>query len=294
MRRIGVLATVVLIACLSVGCSSKVSVEQGKERLDELAARGVPERHMSALRMYVFHMEAARRVGNGSQFRIYQDSLTRGLAEFEAQMNVQLQQAVPYMDSVMRSVDERIALLSRMHLDAAQRGRTTADSLMKIESRRLEARNRVEQLSLDIDTLVMRQQLADSLRPRAIGLWVTEKESADPRFRLVERTEIVMRPNNELEIMEGAKGQRNENSREDWVFRSFGTWDLMGNVVHKSVNREKRERQMFEGINPATGRRERQVLPPYDSTVAPRTKDRFITWDALNEDYKRFNIPRGR
>jgi len=294
MKKNAILAAAALAACLSLGlgCSGKVSVEEGRAKIQELSARGVPERQMSSLKMYLFQMETAKKTGNGGMFRVYQDSLTTALADFESKITAMLQTAGPYMDSVMASADVRMAELKGMHLDAAQKMRAPVDSLRKIESQKLDARNRVEAFALELDTLAMQQRQADSLRSHVVGIWVMEREPADSRFKMVERTEIHMRPDGSLFIMEGKKGQVNEASKEDWLFETRGTWDLKGDLVYHHITREKRVRNIFEGIDPQTGRWRKQTQPPYDSAVAKGSKDSNISWGDLNKDFKRFPIRR--
>jgi hypothetical protein len=136
----------------------------------------------------------------------------------------------------------------------------------------------------------MQQKLADSLRKEFVGIWVMEQESPDKRYNVVERKEIHMRPDGSLYIMEGKKGKISDDAMEDWLFESRGMWDVMGDVAHHYITREKRVRQIFEGTDPNTGKRRRESQPPYDSAVAKGSKDAFASWDALNKDYKRFPI----
>jgi len=279
-----------LAAALAVGCGSKVSLEDGKAKVAELAAKGVPEREMSDIKMYIFQMETAKKTGNGGQFRVYQDSLTSALGGFEEKMSAVLESAGPYMDSVIRACDEKITGLKGLHLEAARKSRAPVDSLMKIESQKLYARSRLQDFALEVDTLVTLQKLADSLRGEFVGIWVMEQEPADSRFKMVERTEIHMKPDGSLFIMEGKKGQISEDAKEDWLFESRGTWDVMGDVAHHYITKEKRVRQIFEGIDPQTGSWRKQSQPPYDSTLAKGTKDRFWAYDELKKDYKRFPI----
>jgi hypothetical protein len=281
-----------LAACVLAGCSNKVTIEEGKAKIEELASKGVPEREMSSLRMYLFHMETAKRTGNSSQFRVYQDSLTRALSDFEGKMGAILEESGPFMDSLRGTFDERIALLKGLHLESVEKRVASLDSLKQIGSQKLLARNRLESFSLDLDTLVIMQRLADSLRGQFVGIWVMEMESPDPSQKVVERTEIHMRADGTLFIMEG-KRSNTPDFREDWLFESYGTWDLRGDVAHHYVTREKRVRQIFEAVDPQTGRWRREAQPPFDSTVAKGTKDRYADWAALNKDYQRFPI-RGR
>ena len=273
-----------------MGCGSKVSVDEGKAKIEELAAKGVPEREMSSLKMYLFQMETAKKTGNSSVFRTYQDSLTRELGSFESKMNALFESAGPFIDSVKKVNDEKMLNLKGLHLSEAQKTAAVVDSIMQT-NQKLMARSRIEAFSLDLDTLVQQQKVADSLRPMFAGRWITESESADRQYKIVERTEIHMRNDGTLFIMEGRKGDTGPDSREHWEFNSTGTWDLLGDVAHHYITKEKRVRQEFQ-FRDQSGKWNKKAEPPYDSTITKGAKDRYAAWESLNKDYKRFPIGR--
>jgi len=277
-----------LAAAVFVGCAKKISVEEGRAKVQELVSKGVPERDMSDIKMYLFNMDMAQKTGNSSQFRIYQDSLTAALGDFEARMAEKLASAGPFMDSLRGVCDGKMAQLKGLHLEAAEKGKKIVDSLRAIESQKLYARSRLEDWSLDLDTLITEQKLADSLRGEFVGIWVMEKTSPDKRYNLVERNEIHMDKNGTLLIREGRKGTVDGISSDDWLFESSGTWDVMGDLAYHYITREKRIRQIFTGIDPQTNKQRTEKQPPYDSAVVKGKKDRIMAWDELNKEYKRF------
>jgi len=287
-RGVVVFAVVAIIAAVSAGCAKKVSVEEGRAKVQELASKGVPERDMSDIKIYLFNMETAQKTGNSSQFRIYQDSLTVALEAFEARMAEKLATAGPFMDSLRGVCDGKMAQLKGLHLEAAEKGKRVVDSLRAIESQKLYARSRLEDWSIDLDTLIKQQKLADSLRGEFVGIWVMEKTAPDKRYNLVERNEIHMSKDGTLLIREGRKGTEDGISSDDWLFESSGTWDVMGDLAYHYITREKRIRQIFTGIDPQTNKQRTEKQPPYDSTVAKGKKDRVVAWDELNKEYKRF------
>ena len=287
-RSVFILAVVALAAAVSVGCAKKVSIEEGRAKVQELASKGVPDREMSDIKMYLFQMETAQKTGQNSLFRIYQDSLTNAVVAFEARMSEILANAGPFMDSLRSACNEKISKLKGLQLAAAEKGMRPVDSLMAIESQKLYARSRLEDWSFELDTLIMYQKLADSLRGEFVGIWVMEKESPDKNLKRVERTEIHMDKDGKLTIVEGGKGKLDAVSSDDWLFESSGTWDVMGDVAQHFITREKLIRQIYTGVDPQTGKVRTEKKAPYDSTVAKGKKDKFIPWDELNKDYKRF------
>jgi hypothetical protein len=283
-----VLAVVALTVAVSAGCAKKISIEEGKAKIAELASRGVPEREMSDLKMYLFQMETAQKMGNSSQFGIYRDSLATALAAFEAKMANILANAGPFMDSLRTASDAKLAQLKGLHLEEAETGKGPVDSLMAIESQKLYARDRLIDWTLKLDTLVTLQKLADSLREEFVGIWVNELESPDKRIKRTERKEIHMKKDGTLYIMSGVKGKIDDNSSEDWLFETYGTWDLFGDEAQHNITREKRVRQIYTGMDPQTGKLLTEKKPPYDSTIAKGKRTEFVKWNDLNKEYKRF------
>ncbi|MDR2592016.1 MAG: hypothetical protein LBC59_04335 [Chitinispirillales bacterium] len=288
VRGVLVLAVVALTAVVSVGCAKKVSIEEGRAKVQELASKGVPEREMSDIKMYLFQMETAQKTGQNYQFRMYQDSLTAALGVFEARMAEILSNAGPIMDSLKRVCDGKMASLKGLHLEAAEKAKRPVDSLMGIESQKMYALSRFQDLSLDLDTLVTYQKLADSLRGELVGIWIMEMESPDKSLKRVERTEIHLNKDGKLFIMKGGKGKLDAVASDDWLFESSGTWDMIGDVVQCNITRDKLIRQIFTGIDPQTGKLRTEKKAPYDSVVTKGKKDEFYSWQDLNKDYKRF------
>jgi hypothetical protein len=287
MKKFIVLAIAALIVCVSVGCAKKMSIEEGKAKIAELIAKGVPEREMTTLRMYLFQMETAQKIGNSSQFKIYQDSLTTALTAFEEEMNALLERAGPFMDSLRRACDDKIAQLKGMHLEEAEKGKGSIDSIMQIESKKLDARFQLESYSFQLDTLIMMQNAADSLRDQFAGTWGTEQEHKGDGNDVFEWTYITMNPNGTFLIEDGKKSRLNDGTRENWAFNKSGTWDLKGDVVYHFVTREKCLYNEYTGFDPQLGKQRTVKHPTYDSTFAKGKKFEYISWDALNKEYTR-------
>ncbi len=289
MNKVLSLVTLSLVLVLFSGCGSKVSIEQAKAKIDELAAKGVPESDMADLKLFLYQMETAKKTGSSGIYRLYQDSLTKALGDFEANMTSLLEKAGPAIDSLKKITDEKMAKLKGLHLKNAEPTKGIIDSLIK-NTQPLMARARLEKFDLELDTLIMQQNLADSVRKQIVGAWVLEKESPDPQFNVVERTEIVMKPDGSLFIMERKKGKTSESSIEDWEYRSTGTWDLMGDVAVHYITNEKRIRQNFQYVDQKTGKWKKESKPPYDSTYSNHAKDREVAYEELKRDFKKFPI----
>ncbi|MDG5815067.1 hypothetical protein QA601_08260 [Chitinispirillales bacterium ANBcel5] len=288
-KQLVLLSIVVLVFSLLFSCNKKITVEEARERIEGLVARGVPESEMSKIRMYLFNMESAKSTGNQGPYRRYRSSLDLALNEFEERMVVLLDESGPIIDSLKEVVEEKKGNLKGLHLEAADSLLAAFDSLVKTNQLLL-ARTRLEQYNLKMDTLITMQNVADSLRNQFVGAWVMEKESPDRRFNVVERTEIHMRRDGTLYIMESKRGRTSESTREDWEFRSTGTWDLKGDIAYHYIENEKRIRQNFHTLDPQTGRWRKESKPAYDSTFTDGSRDRYAAYSALKEDYRKFPI----
>ncbi|MFP4013627.1 MAG: hypothetical protein ACLFVQ_06045 [Chitinispirillaceae bacterium] len=291
MKKLCSLFAVALVLLLSAGCSSKISVEEAKAKIEELAAKGVPEEDMQDVRMYLYQMETSKKSGNTGTFRNYQDSLHSALGSFETRMTKLLEESGPVIDSLKKVCEEKKTKLTGLHLKEAEPNVAKIDSLLNA-NQLLMARARLEKFNLDLDTLIMEQKTADSLREHFVGAWVMEKESEDKRYNVVERTEIHMRPDSTLYIMEKKKGKTSDNTIEDWEFRSTGTWDIKGDVAYHYINKEKCVRHHFHSRNPETGKWKKQSKEPYDSTITNGSKDRYAVYADLDKDFKKFPIRR--
>lgn len=291
MKKLCSLFAVALVLLLSAGCSSKISVEEAKAKIEELAAKGVPEEDMQDVRMYLYQMETSKKSGNTGTFRNYQDSLHSALGSFETRMTKLLEESGPVIDSLKKVCEEKKTKLTGLHLKEAEPNVAKIDSLLNA-NQLLMARARLEKFNLDLDTLMMEQKTADSLREHFVGAWVMEKESEDKRYNVVERTEIHMRPDSTLYIMEKKKGKTSDNTIEDWEFRSTGTWDIKGDVAYHYINKEKCVRHHFHSRNPETGKWKKQSKEPYDSTITNGSKDRYAVYADLDKDFKKFPIRR--
>ncbi|MFP4164077.1 MAG: hypothetical protein ACLFQB_09605 [Chitinispirillaceae bacterium] len=291
MKKTCFLSVTALVLLLSAGCSSKISIEEAKAKIQKLADKGVPEEEMQDVRMFLHQMESAKKTGNTGTFRTYQDSLDYALANFETKMTKILQESGPIVDSLKKVTEEKMGKLKRLHLESAEPTAQKIDSLIKAKQLLL-ARDRLEKFDGELDTLVKEQKTADSLWGDFVGCWVLEKESPDKKFNVVERTEIHMRPDSSLFIVEKKKGKTSENTRDDWEFRSTGTWDVKGDVAHHHIEKEKCVRQKFWSRNPETGKWKKQIKPPYDSTVSDGSKDRYAVYEDLKEDFKKFPVRR--
>ena len=99
---------------------------------------------------------------------------------------------------------------------------------------------------------------------------------------------------NKVTLIEKKKGQSGPFLREDWEFRSWGTYDMFGDTIHLFINRFASVRQNFqrlyvekEGdkITKKTWKNEPQET--YDSLITDGSQDRYITYPDLKGDFVR-------
>ncbi|MCL2690475.1 MAG: hypothetical protein FWE57_11610, partial [Chitinispirillia bacterium] len=123
------------------------------------------------------------------------------------------------------------------------------------------------------------------------GEWVTEtrtRSEANRDINALERKVFTFHRDGRVNLVESKRGQSGEFLREDWEFRSWGTYDMKGDTVMLSIDRFAAVRQMFQRIHRVDGRMiwKDEPGPVYDSAITDGSQDRFIAWDDLKADFR--------
>ena len=134
-------------------------------------------------------------------------------------------------------------------------------------------------------SLLEQEEHAAKFTKALIGTWVGEREPGGG-FKAVERKEFRFQNDGTVSINEKMKGQTDPYLKEDWQFLSWGTWKIKGDTAFINITREKCARQIF--WNKKDGKWEKKVQPTYDSTITGGIKDRYMTWEFMQEELKKF------
>ena len=274
------------LALLTTGCSKKISVEEGEARVAALESKGVPDSVISAAKVYLYQFKSAKATGNAGLLRRYRDSLQLALGQVEGGMEADIQKLKPLVDSLVASINERRPGLTGLHKAAGDSVYAILDALVG-KNWLPQAKDKAVELDALVDTLNAQEKLAKQLRPRFVGNWTSSSSPADKRFKAVERRTIVFGRDGSMRTMEQMKGQTSEYLKEDWKFESLGKWDIKGDVAYQYVEREKCSRQVYTNYNVKERKWERKEMPTYDSTITDGSKDRWVTYDYLKENFKK-------
>lgn len=135
---------------------------------------------------------------------------------------------------------------------------------------------------------------AQELKERLPGEWVcanVTKSEADKEVHAVEKKVFTFFKDGKVTLVENKKGQSAKNLREDWEFRSYGTWDCLGDTIMIFVDRFSCLRQNFQTLIEKDKKKnwETKKEPTYDSLITDHSQDRWIPFSGeggLSGDFK--------
>ena len=270
-----------------IGCGpKKITVEDATTRVDALKAKGVPDLELSKVKVYLFKMKNNKAAGNTGKFRKYRDSIQVALDELEGRMGSAIEDSKAAIDSLKTLANTKKANLKGLHIKCADSLLAIADQLIK-DTKPLAAKDKLEKISLMLDTLNEMQQIADSLRPKFIGTWVSEQEAKGKGLNAINRNEVRFKKDGTLYTMQKMKGKSKDYLKEDWEFQSVGTWKLKGSTAYQYITKEKCVRNIFSEKD-KNGKWKRTVKPTYDSTYTDGSKDSYVSYEYLKKEYKYF------
>jgi hypothetical protein len=278
---------------LTVNCgpSAGEKLDTAQEKIDALEAKGVPHTQLSMARV---NLHNAR---DGIEKRD-----NRKVKKAIEDMNTQLERAETFYSTEVATLGPKIQearsrlIKAKEDLTGFQARRidsviAVVDSFVKVD-RPLQANLAAQGLIERLPTLAEDEEKARKMRRELAGsVWVDERRTlhsqVEPRDAAVTTKTLTFLRNGDMTFVETRRGQSNPSFKEDWEFRSWGTFGFRGDTVMLSVNRYQAVRQNFQVLNQGTGEWERQMHEPFDSTIADGSQDRFITNENLREDFKR-------
>jgi hypothetical protein len=166
------------------------------------------------------------------------------------------------------------------------------DSFRRVD-RPLQANNVIQELITSLPSIKEDEQKAVAFRRQITGEWVfTDKvESVEipAKDAAVERKSFTFNRDGSVFLVESKKGQSGPYLREDYEFRSWGTYGLKGDTVMLSINRFAAVRQMFHRIHMVDGKPVwvPEPGPTYDSVITDKSQDRYVVFADLREDFRK-------
>jgi hypothetical protein len=270
---------------LVAGCGvGSKQIEEAEGRIEALEAKGAPDTLLSKAKVFLFNVKGAKKSGNMGQIRKNYDSLTIYLEKAEGEYAADMEKFKPYVDSLVASIGERKEGLSGRHLQVADSLTALIDSFVTMNWLR-QAKEKAEMLDELLPSLHAQQEKADELRSKVAGSWKAQNVPGDKRFKAIETKVFTFKPDGSVKMSEKMKGQTSEFLKEDWHFVSDGSWDLKGDTVLIHVTNEKCLQQTF--WNKKNNKWERDDKPTYDTTFTDNSKDRWMTYDNLKDEFRR-------
>jgi len=272
------------------GCSvSTRELNDAEKRIQTLQQRGVPDSSLSRAKVFLYQAKDAKMRGNAGLSRVSADSMRILIAKAEEHYTKDMERLKPYLAALRGKFQKARAELSGMHLARLDSLIRIVDSLTAMNWL-IAAEAEANKLDTLLPLLQFNQRRADELRGRITGSWVCINKTThdkDKTVNAVEKKIFTFNPDGKGTLVESKQGKSSPFLKEDWEFRSWGTWDLFGDTVYLRVDRFASVRQIFEEYHQKDGKVtwEKKVHPTYDSTITDHSQDRWISFADLQADF---------
>jgi hypothetical protein len=278
---------------LTVGCGGGVNdkmLDDAQGRIDALKTKGIPDDKVSGARIHLYQAREHNSKGNGRLAKVSADSMKANLALAEQFYQEQVSTLGPKIDAKKAEAIKAKDELSGYQVKKIDSTVAVIDSFKRIDWL-LQADNVAQELAALIPSLKDDEVKSKNLRRLVPGEWVTEtrtKSEANKDVNALERKVFTFHKDGKVNLVESKKGQSGEFLKEDWEFRSWGTYDMKGDTVMLSINRFAAVRQMFQRIHKINDKMvwKDEPGPTYDSAITDRSQDRFVTYEDLKADFK--------
>ena len=105
----------------------------------------------------------------------------------------------------------------------------------------------------------------------------------------METRKFTFKKDGKYEADEQMKGQTSDFTKEDWLFQSWGDYDVKGDTIFMYVKREKCPKQTYHNYKNIGGKMkwEKFEAPTYDSPITDGRKVRYFTFEYVQEYFKK-------
>ncbi len=278
------------LMALLVGCGvSKRALEDAHRRVASLQEKGVPDSSLSRAKVFLYQARDAKQRGNRGLARASADSMRILIAKAEEQYTKDMERLKPYLATVRGKFQKARADLTGMHQARLDSMVKIIDSLVTMNWL-LAAEAEANKLDTLLPQIQFDEQRAAENRKRVLGSWAcvqVTKHDEDKSVFAEERKVFTFGGDGKGSLVWNKKGKSSPFFKEDWEFRHWGNWDLMGDTIFLFVDRLACVRQQFEEFHQKDGKEwwEKKVHPTYDSTITDGSQDRWITYTDLARDF---------
>jgi hypothetical protein len=278
-----------LIACAFIlGCVSDKKLDQAETRIQSLQQKGVPDSLLTEARVLLVQSRTSKKLGNGAGAKHDYDSLEKLLITAEAAYGATTASVKPFVDSLRKSLGDRKLNLTGPQLKDADSLLAFLDSYIKA-NKWPEAKIKGLEVDATFRALDQDEKKMKELKPKITGTWSGSQKITEEGAKAVEKKTVTFGADGKFDITEERSGLTNEALKEDWKFESLGNYSLKGDTVLMHVTREKCLKQVYENLKVAAGKKQwvKSQKPTYDSTITSGKKDRFMTFEFLQANFKK-------
>jgi hypothetical protein len=285
-----VLFPALALAAILVGCSgaSKSKMNEIQSKIKALTDKGTPDIVLTNVKVFQYNVASAQKINNAGDARRYTDSMIAAIAAAEKWYADAMVQDKAYLDSKGAELKGRKAKLTGLTLRAADSIYAIIDSFTNINWL-VPARAKMMKLdSIMPDLEKCEIKTAENIK-KLTGKWVDARwvQPEEVKFKYYDKRVYTFNKDGKYEGDESRKGQTSEFFKEDWQFLSWGSYNVKGDTIFISVNREKCTKQNYTQLWVKENKWKEDKKPTYDSTITNKAKDRFMTFADLKETFKK-------
>ena len=289
-RSMAMLCVLFTAGMLLFGCGGgKKAVEQYEAKLKALEANGTPDSLLSTIRVHLAQAKGGIRTHNGTLVRTSLDSLksiTAAAEKWQAEVTLA---AKTHVDGLVSTLAEKKKGLSGLQLKQADSLFNLADSLIK-KNWYLQARRFVDELDTLMPVLIKDEAAAKKVMTKLPGTWAMSKKHRENTANAIETKKVTFTKDGAFQMAESMKGKTSPYLKEDWEFHTSGKYELKGDTILLSVQKEKCLKEIYWNLK-IKGKKQAWIKndkkKPYDTVITNGAKDRYFTFGYLTEKFKK-------
>ena len=293
VRLIKLFGLTALISIMACGVSEK-TLSNAEKKIEDLKAAGVPDSTLSSVKVYLYQAKDAQQRGNTGVAKTAATNMKKELAAVEADFKENINRLQPVIDSLRSVIRSARSGLTGMQLKKIDSMMVPVDSFANMKWY-LQAYTKAQEIAAAIPQFNKDEERAKELGNLVPGEWVCTNITKSKEVKgvhAVEKKIFTFNRDGKVTLVEKKKGQSGPFLKEDWEFRSWGTWGCHGDTIHLFINRFASIRQNFERLyvekegNRITKKHwKKEPAETYDSLITDGSQDRYITYDDLKGDF---------
>lgn len=292
MKRWGLcfISLIAIIALTGCGGVSQKTLDQAQKRIDNLKAQGIPDSLLSMAKVYLAQAVISKDKGKTPDAQKAAVELEKQLTEVENYYKNNVSNLLPSIESLksqIKSARDDFSTLQAKKIDSMT---NVVDSFVGIKWY-LQAHTTAQEIVNRIPQFREDQKKANEIIRKIPGEWVCTnhiKGTENKEINAIEKKIFSFDKKGTVKLVENKKGRSGPFLKEDYEYRSVGTWDVLGDTIYLFVNRFTAVRQNFERMH-KEGKKliwKKETHAPYDSAITDGSQDRNIIYADLLSDFE--------